>query len=454
MHISSPVTPYPAHPPRATHLITTARAAAKTAVCLFKVFPMLPSRPLDWVTPHPVVERLRYRTSHGDAEGDLYGPSSPGPHPGVVVCLGVVPFGVDHPQVPRLGEALARSGFAALLYWSPAMRDFRLDPADVEDIASAYEALLAQPDIDAARSGLLGTCVGGAFALMGATSPRIRERVTFVSAYAPYASMWTLARDISSASRCRDGIREPWTVDRLTRKVYVHSVTALIEAHEAERLRDACAERDGQPDIAGLSEVGQAVLPLLTALDPDEAEDALQHLPGSLRERLSAMSPTTYLRDLRARSSCCCMIAMTRWSQSASLDTCGIRSPAMAGCITRSSLSSSISTRRRQPVTDRPRARAHPFRTRHVSALRAGRGVGAVHESCGKSTSRRHPESTSPSVSGRPGSKLHPRLLRPHAAVRCRGHSVELLAIDSRRRSARRSSDHGGCQAQGPGTPS
>jgi len=167
---------------RATHLMATVRAVAKPAVCLLKVFPMLPSRPLNWVTPHPVVERLRYPTSHGDAEGDLYRPSSVGPHPGIVVCLGVVPFGVDHPQVPRLGEALARSGFAALLYWSPAMRDFRLDPEDIEDIASAYEALLARPDVDPARSGLLGTCVGGAFALMAASTSPIRDRVTFVLA--------------------------------------------------------------------------------------------------------------------------------------------------------------------------------------------------------------------------------------------------------------------------------
>src|SRR5919199_3758238 len=170
------------------------------------------------------------------------------------ICLGVVPFGVDHPQVPRLGEALARSGFAALLYWSPAMRDFRLDPADIEDIASAYETLLARPDIDPARSGLLGTCVGGAFALMAAASPRIRERVTFVSAYAPYASMWALARDIASASRSVNGQRESWAVDPLTRKVYVHSVTALLEPGEAQRLRNACAERHVQPDVPGLSE--------------------------------------------------------------------------------------------------------------------------------------------------------------------------------------------------------
>ena len=100
-----------------------------------KVFPMLPSRPIDWVTRPPVTERVTYPTIHGQAEGDLYRPPGVGPHAGLVVCLGVVPFGVDHPQVPRLGEALARSGFAALLYWSPTMRDFRLDPDDVENIA-------------------------------------------------------------------------------------------------------------------------------------------------------------------------------------------------------------------------------------------------------------------------------------------------------------------------------
>ena len=236
---------------------------------------MLPSRPLNWVTPHPVVESVGYETSHGWDRGDLYRPSSAGRHPGVVVCLGVVPFGVDHPQVPRLGEALARSGFAALLYWSPAMRAYRLDPADIDDIASAYQALLERPDIDRARSGLLGTCVGGAFAFMAAASARIRDRVSFVSAYAPYASMWSLAEDIISGSRLNDGMRETWDVDPLTRKVYEHSVTALLASPEARA-------------------------PLLRTLGAAEAEDALRTLPEEMCERLTAMSPIKYVREIRA----------------------------------------------------------------------------------------------------------------------------------------------------------
>lgn len=199
------------------------RAWARTIVFLLKVFPMLPSKPIDWVTRRPVLEKVKYPTRHGCAVGDLYRPSGGGHHRGIVVCLGVVTFATDHPQIPRLGAALARSGFAALLYWSPAMRDLRLEPDDIESIALAYEWLIGQPYVDSSRSGLLGTCVGGSFALMAAASPRIRERVAFVAAYAPYASTSTFVQDIASSTAFRADILEPWQVDPLTHKVFVRS---------------------------------------------------------------------------------------------------------------------------------------------------------------------------------------------------------------------------------------
>ena len=276
------------------------RAVAKAAVFFLKVFPMLPSRPVDWVTKPPVIEKVRYPTRFGETEGDLYRPSAGSPFPGIVVCLGVVPFGVDHPQVPILGKALARAGFAALLYWSPAMRDFRLDPEDVENIALAYNWLVEQPYVDPAKSGLLGTCVGGSFALMAAASPLIRNRVGFIGAYAPFSSMWTFARDIASATRSNGDKHEPWRVDQLTRKVFVHSVTALLEPGEAERFRNAFINESGQLDGRGLSAEGQAVYSLLTAPDADHADTALQRLPPIMRERLAALSPMNYLKDIHA----------------------------------------------------------------------------------------------------------------------------------------------------------
>ena len=275
------------------------RAAARTGVFMLKVLPMLPSRVLDWITPAPVVERVRYPTRLRQVDGDLYRPGTAGPHPGVVVCLGVVPFGVDHPQVARLGAALARSGFVALLYWSPTMRDLRLDPADIENMALAYHWLIDQPSVDPRHSGFIGTCVGGSFALMAASQPAIRDRVAFVAAFAPYASMRTLAQDIVSATRRSGATREPWPVDPLTRTVLVHSMTALLEPDEAALLRTACAEphgHTGQP----LSEDGRAVYRLLTALNIGEAEAALSQLPAAMHVRLDAMSPLHYLPELHA----------------------------------------------------------------------------------------------------------------------------------------------------------
>ena len=291
------------------------RAVAGSAIFFLRVFPMLPSGLVDWATESPVVERVSYRTHAGRAEGDLYRPPSGGPHPGVVVSLGVVPAGLEHPQVPRLGQALARAGFAALLHWSPTLRDLRLDPADVADLASAYATLLEQPYVDPARSGLLGTCVGGAYVLMAAASPRIRGRLAFVSAYAPYASMWTLLRDVASASRTLGDRREPWPVDPLTWKVCVRSLTDALPPPEAQRLRDAFdvqPEREaarlaigrtpagGRPDSVALSEDGRAVLRLLTAADPEGAAAALRRLPPAVRARLDALSPLTSLDEIEA----------------------------------------------------------------------------------------------------------------------------------------------------------
>lgn len=279
--------------------VAAARAHLRTIGFAVRLLPMLPSRPLDLLTRAPVIEKVRYETAAGPVVSTLYRPPGPGRHPAVLMCLGVVPFGVDHPQVPRLMDALARFGFAVLIHWSPAMRDRRLVPEDESHIAAAYEYLLRRPDVDATRSGLFGTCVGGSFALLAAAEPAIRDRVAFVGAFAPYSSMWTLLRDIAGRTRSRDGAIEAWAVDPLTHDVFVRSVTDVLEPHEAEYLREACS-RGGTIDPAPLSVDGRAVHRLLTAPDRETAERALRQLPRALRERLVVLSPLERIDEIRA----------------------------------------------------------------------------------------------------------------------------------------------------------
>jgi hypothetical protein len=290
----------------------TLGAVARSAIFMTKMLP-IPSGPIDRVTQRPVVESLWLTTPSGRGEGDLYRPSSRGRHPGILCVLGVVPAGVEHPLVTRLGEGLARSGFAALLHRSTTMRDLRLDPGDIAELATAYETLIRQPYVDARRSGMLGVCVGASFALMAAASPRIRDRVKFVFAYAPYSSMWTLAVDIASRTRTLGDVREEWDVDPLTWQTYVRSITEWLPPEEAQRLRDAFEDRirwnedktvivhspSGHVDAGTLSADGRAVLRLLAAGRGD-IENALRDLPPDAKARLTTMSPMAYLDDIAA----------------------------------------------------------------------------------------------------------------------------------------------------------
>jgi hypothetical protein len=288
-------------------------AAARSAIFVLKMMP-IPSQPWDRMSRRPVVEPRWLATESGRGEGDLYRPPSPGPHPAVLCVLGIVPAGVEHPLVTRLGEALARAGFVALLHRSTPMRDLRLDPEDVPELASAYATLLRQPFVDPTRSGLLGVCVGGAFALMAAASPSIREQVAFVFAYAPYSSIRTLAVDIASGTRALGDVHEPWDVDPLTWQAYVRCVTDWLTASDGARLRDAFERRirwnadktvilhspAGHVDPLELSEDGRAALRVLGA-GADDIESALRELPPAAQARLASLSPINYIKDVSAR---------------------------------------------------------------------------------------------------------------------------------------------------------
>jgi hypothetical protein len=279
------------------------RAAVRATVFLFELMPMLPSGLLERLAPEPVHERVSFPVREGEAVADVFRPARGGARPGLVLCLGVVPAGLEHAQIPRLARALARAGLVSLIYWSPAMQDRRLEPADADDLAAAFEQLLGLPGVDASRCGFVGTCVGASFALLAAARPAIRDRVALVGAFAPYASVETLARAVASRTRGSGRARQAWPVDPLTWQVFTRTLTASLPPGQAERLREEFATPDGagaDAPEAGLDAEALAVRRLLAGVPFELADAALAGLPGELRERLGSMSPLAALPGLHA----------------------------------------------------------------------------------------------------------------------------------------------------------
>lgn len=116
-------------------------------------------------------------TPSGDLRGYLAQPVGPGPWPAVVVVHEV--FGLDD-DIRAHADRLATAGYLALapdLYsWGPTLRclvaAFRALSAGrgraVDDLEACRALLAGRPDCTG-RVGILGFCMGGGFALLGAT---------------------------------------------------------------------------------------------------------------------------------------------------------------------------------------------------------------------------------------------------------------------------------------------
>ncbi|MBI2872028.1 MAG: dienelactone hydrolase family protein [Chloroflexi bacterium] len=284
-------------------LAPSGRAAVKAALFIPEVVPSIPLHPQEWVTRKPIRERVSFPLPHGEGVGDLYRPAGGGRHAAVLLFLGVAPAGPEDPRVVGLGEALARSGMVAMIYWSPAMLERRIDPEDIANLAHAFQYLRGRDYVDPARVGMGGFCVGGSFALMAASLPQVREDVAFVNAFGPYFRMRDLLRALASGTRFRDGSTSIWVVDPLAREVFeVQLIESLEERVEAQLMWKAFREdRDpGRLDPGSLSEQGRAVYALLTGVPFEQVDSYVEQLPDSFLGKMEALSPGNYVDGLRA----------------------------------------------------------------------------------------------------------------------------------------------------------
>ena len=111
-------------------------------------------------------------------------PEGRGPHPAVLVIHEIWGLTAD---IERICERLATAGYAALApeLYGPGPRPVCIartirDLARAEGelgmgrAAAAFQALRARPEVDAARTGAIGFCMGGGFALLLGASQDMR----------------------------------------------------------------------------------------------------------------------------------------------------------------------------------------------------------------------------------------------------------------------------------------
>jgi fermentation-respiration switch protein FrsA (DUF1100 family) len=189
----------------------------------------------------PRVERVTFAVAGERVVGELHLPEREGAARAVVVAG---PMTSVKEQVTGVyAAALAQRGIAALSIdprhfgesdGSP--RQYEHHGRKVEDLRAGIAMLAARPDVDGARLGLVGVCLGAGYAAWAAVGdPRVRALATVVGYFRDPASM--RARDAQSFdAKVEQGVRAREVYERTGDVLTVPAVA--LEGDAAMQTRD------------------------------------------------------------------------------------------------------------------------------------------------------------------------------------------------------------------------
>lgn len=105
-----------------------------------------------------------------------------GSGPVVVYANAATPSGIGEPAVGRFLGGLAAAGFVAVAPELPCVRAGEVTPATIDALVSVAGA-------SGRRVALIGASTGAGLVILAASDPRLADRVSAVTAIAPFASL-------------------------------------------------------------------------------------------------------------------------------------------------------------------------------------------------------------------------------------------------------------------------
>jgi acetyl esterase/lipase len=277
-------------------------------MALPQIVPSTPLRPLEWVTP-PARREAVLIESQADQDGplaaDVYRLGGQRRRPGIVMALGANDLGSRDPRAVALADTLARSGFVVLVMSGAPMLNTpeNNDPSDLVRAPGraivAFDYLAQRPDVDAARVGFVGVCLGGGTCLLAASQPAVAERVGFVYLIGPYYSLHSLVSAAASGTSVdENGRTRRWPVGAYGLGRLRAWLLQALDAEDRARVRRALELGETAPD--DLSPAGSATLQLCRGVSLGRADALISLLDERFQATLTAASPKGQLAGLRA----------------------------------------------------------------------------------------------------------------------------------------------------------
>ncbi len=285
-------------------LFRPAGTAIHTAAFAAQVLPS-PVKVQPWITVEPERREITFRRDDGtEGEADVYVIPDGKRRAGVLIFLGANAAGADDPDVINLGQALARTGFAAMFYWSPTMGErAQIDAGEIGNLVAALRHLREEDYVDPERVGLAGFSVGASFALVAAADPRIADDIAFVNAFGGYYDTAGLVVQIAAGQAISEGGATHWDVDRLTRRVYNNMLIDSIDDPAHQEAARAIAGGSGYGTNERVPLSTEAAFALLSGVEyVGQARWRYAQLTEDFRAEVDSIAPSHHVGQWSANT--------------------------------------------------------------------------------------------------------------------------------------------------------
>jgi dienelactone hydrolase len=251
---------------------------------------------------HPIDERAFELPG---TRARLYAPTDVEHPPGVVVVHGVHYLGIDEPRLQRFARTIAASGVAVLTPEVRELCDYRIEPASIDTIGGAAQALSAH--LGGVRVGVMGLSFAGGLSLVAASEERYEPSLAFVVAVGAHDDLGRVLRFFTSNEAPRpDGTTLHLQAHAYGPVVLVYShVEDFFPPADVDVARDALRlwlheDFDRARERArGLSPDAAAKMKLVFQRDTEALAPELDAEIARLQPAFAAVSPSAHLASVR-----------------------------------------------------------------------------------------------------------------------------------------------------------
>ena len=230
----------------------------------------------------------RGTVSIGTIEADVY--TSSASRTPILLVHGVNETGKNSPEVRRVAEALAGSGFRVVAPEFVRLTRQTVTPADIDDVVSVFRSF-------GGNGGMVCASYGCGPTLVAASRPEIRGQVRFIVIFGGYSDLTETVRSIVTGPPSPLGYSK-WTYMAANSDLLGNERDRQIIGAIADERVKRPAEEWTLPE--GLGVEARALLALYESQSGEEFDTRLRETP-LLRDRMERLSPSRYFDGLRAR---------------------------------------------------------------------------------------------------------------------------------------------------------